>query len=141
MAATTSQSSLWRLGHRLEQDLGGETRDSRHHRLERNELTILISSSIPLLCTSVLQYMQVGIALLVVGRIGKNELAAVSLACLTANVSGWAVFQGLASALDTLCPQAYGAGSFKMVGLHTQRMAVLLLSSSISIGFFWYVQI
>jgi Na+-driven multidrug efflux pump len=75
-----------------------------------------------------------------VGRMGKDELAAVSLSCLTANVTGWAVFQGLASALDTLCPQAHGARLYKLVGLHTQRMTVLLLLTSIPIAIFWYVQ-
>ena len=74
------------------------------------------------------------ITLLFVGRLGK---ATVSLACLTANVTGWSVFQGLASALDTLCPQAYGAGLKRAVGLHAQIMAVLLLCISIPIGLFW----
>jgi Na+-driven multidrug efflux pump len=103
----------------------------------RSELSILLTSSFPLICTSILQFAQVAIALLFVGRLGKDELAAVSLACLTANVTGWAVFQGLASALDTLCPQAYGAGLKKAVGLHTQRMALLLLCISIPVALFW----
>jgi Na+-driven multidrug efflux pump len=103
----------------------------------RSEFSILVASSFPLVCTSILQFSQVAIALLFVGRLGKDELAAISLACLTANVSGWSVFQGLASALDTLCPQAYGAGLKKAVGLHTQRMALLLLCISIPIALFW----
>jgi hypothetical protein len=111
------------------------TLDSR----PRSELSMLLASSFPLVCTSILQYSQVAVTLLFVGRLGKDELAAVSLACLTANVTGWAVFQGLASALDTLCPQAYGAGLKRAVGLHTQRMGLLLLCISIPIGIFWQV--
>ncbi|KAE9972103.1 hypothetical protein EG328_005171 [Venturia inaequalis] len=90
-----------------------------------SELSILIASSSPLVIGTILQFSQVAIALLFVGRLGKDELAATSLACLTANVTGWSVFQGLCSALDTLCPQAFGAGLKKVVGLHVQRMAGL----------------
>jgi len=111
--------------------------DEVHSKQNRSELSILLTSSFLLTCSLVLQFLQVAIALLFVGRIGKEELAAVSLACLTANVTGWSVFQGLASALDTLCPPAYGAGLKKMVGLHTQRMVVLLFCSSIPISLFW----
>lgn len=112
---------------------------SAQNRQTRSELSILLISSFPLVCTSLLQSMQVNIALLFVGRMGKDELAAVALATLTANVTGWSVFQGLASALDTLCPQAHGAGLCEVVGLHTQRMAALLLCLSIPIGIFWCV--
>jgi Na+-driven multidrug efflux pump len=106
----------------------------------RNELSILLTSSFPLVCSYTLQTSLVAITLLFVGRLGKEELAGVSLACLTANVTGWSVFQGLASALDTLCPQAYGTGLKRAVGLHTQRMSLLLLFISIPIGLFWYVK-
>lgn len=103
----------------------------------RNEFNTLLSSSIPLICTYLLQYSLVTITLLFVGRLGEKSLAAMSLACLTANVTGWSMFLGLASALDTLCPQAYGAGLKRAVGLHTQRMAVFLLLTSIPIGILW----
>jgi Na+-driven multidrug efflux pump len=103
----------------------------------RSELRILLVSSFPLVCSYTLQTSLVAITLLFVGRIGKEELAGVSLACLTANVTGWSVFQGLASALDTLCPQAYGAGLKRAVGLHTQRMSLFMLFLSIPIGIFW----
>ncbi|TLD25699.1 mate efflux family protein [Venturia nashicola] len=103
-----------------------------------SELSILVASSSPLVIGTILQFSQVAIALLFVGRLGKDELAATSLACLTANVTGWSVFQGLSSALDTLCPQAFGAGLKKVVGLHVQRMAGLLICVSLCVGCFWY---
>lgn len=106
-----------------------------------SELSILVASSSPLVIGTILQFSQVAIALLFVGRLGKDELAATSLACLTANVTGWSVIQGLSSALDTLCPQAFGAGLKKVVGLHVQRMAGLLICVSVVVGCFWYVRI
>lgn len=61
----------------------------------------------------------------------------VSLASMTANITGYAIFQGLATSLDTLCAQAYGSGRKHLVGLQCQRMILFLWSLSIPIGFFW----
>lgn len=108
-----------------------------HESPSPSEFSILVASSSPLVVGTILQFSQVAIALLFVGRLGKDELAATSLACLTANVTGWSVFQGLSSALDTLCPQAFGAGLKKVVGLHVQRMAGLLICVSVGVGSFW----
>ena len=113
--------------------------DSEAKSTPPSEFSILIASSSPLVIGTILQFSQVAIVLLFVGRLGKDELAATSLACLTANVTGWSVFQGLTSALDTLCPQAFGAGLKKAVGLHVQRMAGLMLCVCVAVGFFWYV--
>jgi Na+-driven multidrug efflux pump len=111
-----------------------------YNSVPRSEFNILVASSSPLVIGSILQFSQVAIVLLFVGRLGKDELAGTSLAVLTANVTGWSVFQGLASALDTLCPQAFGAGLKKAVGLHVQRMAGLMLCVSLGVGVFWYVR-
>lgn len=72
-----------------------------------------------------------------VGHIGTNELGAVSLATMTANITGLAVFEGLATSLDTLCAQAYGAGRKEQVGLHLQRMILLMLLVTVPIGAVW----
>ena len=56
---------------------------------------------------------------------------------MTANVTGYAIYQGLATSLDTLCSQAYGSGRKKLVGLQTQRMVYFLWSITIPIGIIW----
>lgn len=56
------------------------------------------------------------------GHIGVAELGAASLGSMSANISGYAIFQGLSTSLDTLCAQAYGSGRKKLVGLQMQRM-------------------
>lgn len=53
------------------------------------------------------------------------------------DITGYAVYQGLATALDTLCAQAYGSGQKKLVGVHFQRMLCLLWSVTIPIGVLW----
>lgn len=73
-----------------------------------------------------------------VGHLGKREIGAVSLANLTSQITGYFVFQGLATCLDTLCPQAYGSGRLTLVGLHVQRLTLFMLLLTIPIGAIWY---
>lgn len=56
---------------------------------------------------------------------------------MTANITGYAVYQGLATSLDTLCAQAYGSGKRKLVGLQLQRMVYFLMCITIPIGVIW----
>ena len=101
-------------------------KDLTHDFWPHSKLSILLASSFPLVCIYILQFSLVAITLSFVGRLGKGELAGVSLACLTANVTGWSVFKGLALAFDMLCPHTYEAELKSIVGLHMQRMAMLL---------------
>lgn len=56
---------------------------------------------------------------------------------MSANITGYAVYQGLATSLDTLCAQAYGSGKKKLVGLQMQRMIYFLWLLTIPIGIVW----
>jgi len=56
---------------------------------------------------------------------------------MTANITGLAIYEGLATSLDTLCAQAYGSGKKTMVGLHLQRMILFMLAVTIPIGAIW----
>lgn len=56
---------------------------------------------------------------------------------MSANITGYAVYQGLATSLDTLCAQAYGSGKKKLVGLQMQRMVYFLWALTIPIGIVW----
>lgn len=100
-------------------------------------LLIIGKYSIPLCLTYVLQYSFSLVTIFVVGHIGTNELGAVSLATMTANITGLAVYEGLATSLDTLCAQAYGGGRKEQVGLHLQRMVLLMLLVTVPIGALW----
>lgn len=88
----------------------------------RRETKVLARYSSPLVLTFLLQYSLTVASIFSVGHLGKVELGAVSLGSMTANITGYAVYQGLATSLDTLCAQAYGSGRKKLVGLQTQRM-------------------
>lgn len=56
---------------------------------------------------------------------------------MTANITGYAVYQGLATSLDTLCAQAYGSGKKTLVGLQLQRMVYFLWIVTIPISIVW----
>ncbi|KAL8718165.1 MAG: hypothetical protein Q9225_004660, partial [Loekoesia sp. 1 TL-2023] len=92
------------------------------HTTWQREAKVLSRYSAPLVVTFLLQYSLTVASIFTVGHLGKVPLGAVSLASMTANITGYAVYQGLATSLDTLCAQAYGSGNKKLVGLQTQRM-------------------
>jgi MATE family multidrug resistance protein len=103
----------------------------------KNETIVLARYSTPLIVTYVLQYSFSFVTVIVAGRLGTSELAAASLASMTANITGLAVYEGLATSLDTLTSQAFGAGKKHMVGLHIQRMIALVLLVTVPIGAVW----
>jgi MATE family multidrug resistance protein len=57
---------------------------------------------------------------------------------MTANITGYAIYQGLATSLDTLCAQAYGSGRKHLVGLQLQRMVLFLWILTIPISLIWF---
>jgi multidrug resistance protein, MATE family len=103
----------------------------------QREAKVLATYSAPLMVTFVLQYSLTVASIFAVGHIGTAELGAVSLASMTANITGYAIYQGLATSLDTLCAQAYGSGHRKLVGLQMQRMTYFLWAITIPIGIIW----
>lgn len=101
------------------------------------EAKVLGGYSAPLILSFLLQQSLTVASVLTVGHMGTAELASVSLASMTANITGYAIYQGLATSLDTLCAQAYGAGRKELVGLCVQRMLYFLWTVSVPIGVLW----
>lgn len=102
------------------------------------EARLIAKNALPLTATYFLQYSFSLTTILFMGHVGTAELGALSLATMTANVTGLAVFEGLASSLDTLCSQAFGSGKKQNVGLHLQRMVLLVWLACIPIGIIWF---
>jgi hypothetical protein len=105
--------------------------------LASTELKVILTTSFPLICAFLMEQSFTVVTIFSVGHIGKVELSATSIASLTANITGYAVCQGVASCLDTLCPSAYGSGNKKLVGLHFQRTTLFLLLVCIPIAVMW----
>lgn len=102
------------------------------------ESKLLLSYSAPLMLTYMLQYTINSLVLVyVAGRLGTDELAASSLALMVVNITGIFLYEGLATTLDTLTSQAYGAGKSDLVGLHVQRMIALMAVTTLPIAVIW----
>ncbi|XP_061371776.1 protein DETOXIFICATION 27-like [Gastrolobium bilobum] len=65
------------------------------------------------------------------GHLGDLNLAAISIACTVLISITFGFLLGMASALETLCGQAYGARQYHMLGVYLQRSWVVLFLSSI----------
>eukprot|EP00126_Sphaerothecum_destruens_P015899 Sdes_comp9969_c0_seq1m1532 len=67
------------------------------------------------------------------GHLGVEALGASTLATMFINVTGLSLGLGLATAMDTLCSQAYGANNKKMLGVILQRGILILTLTSLPI--------
>lgn len=101
-----------------------------HHEREalRSELRLLIRFTIPVWLTHLLELSLSMVSVFSLGHLGTVELAAASLAGMTANVTGFSVISGLICALDTLLPAAYTRQP-QMMGLWTQRVGLVVASA------------
>ncbi|BFZ55446.1 ethionine resistance protein [Savitreella phatthalungensis] len=97
----------------------------------------LVSNSMPLVATFALQYSMQFASIFSLGHLGRTELAAASLASMTASISMIAFSQGIATSLDTLCAQSFGANQPHLVGLHLQRCMLLLLLCLVPVAALW----
>lgn len=110
----------------------------RIHTSWSREAMVIGKYAAPLMVTFMLQYSLTVSSIFTLGHIGKTELGAVSLASMTASITGYAVYQGLATSLDTLCAQAFGSGRKKLVGLQMQKMVYFLWTATIPIALIWF---
>lgn len=101
------------------------------------ELKVLAKYSGPLVLTYFIQYGFQMVIILVASQLSTDELAGVSLGITTANILGYAVFEGMATCLDTLCSQSYGSGRLSEVGLWIIRFTILVHIVAIPIGLSW----
>ncbi|KAI9093692.1 hypothetical protein K1719_027141 [Acacia pycnantha] len=65
-----------------------------------------------------------------IGHIGSKELAAFALAFTVVMTFANGIMFGMASALSTLCGQAYGAKRYGMLGVYLQRSWIVLFFTS-----------
>ncbi|XP_050215297.1 protein DETOXIFICATION 27-like [Mercurialis annua] len=65
------------------------------------------------------------------GHLGDLNLAAISIATTVIISISFGFLLGMASALETLCGQAFGAGRYHMLGIYMQRSCIVLFICSI----------
>eukprot|EP01120_Amphizonella_sp_Union-15-10_P017341 TRINITY_DN9602_c0_g1_i1.p1 TRINITY_DN9602_c0_g1~~TRINITY_DN9602_c0_g1_i1.p1 ORF type:complete len:465 (-),score=36.68 TRINITY_DN9602_c0_g1_i1:43-1437(-) len=77
------------------------------------------------------------IVLFMAGQLSPSALGAAALGMMLFNVLGEGVANGVMSAMDTLCSQAYGAGNLKSIGLILQKTCLLMLLLFFPIVLVW----
>lgn len=69
---------------------------------------------------------------------GEDELAAIGLANVFCNVTGYSLLWGMGSAIDTLASQAFGAKNLHKVGVGLQRaFLILMFTTVLPMSFLW----
>nr|CAB3494662.1 unnamed protein product [Digitaria exilis] len=91
----------------------------------------------PIVASCVLQNIVNMASVMFVGHLGELPLAGASLATSLANVTGYSLLTGMATALDTLCGQAFGARQHHLLGIYKQRAMVVLGLACIPIALIW----
>ncbi|KAI0284705.1 MATE efflux family protein [Russula aff. rugulosa BPL654] len=103
-----------------------------------DEFCILCKYSLPVFSTHLLEYSLSIASVISIGHLSTVALAACTLGTMTASVTAYSIIQGLASTLDTMLPSAWTSSQPQLVGLWTQRMAVVVAGSLIPICYVWF---
>ncbi|KAK4278910.1 hypothetical protein QN277_016685 [Acacia crassicarpa] len=102
------------------------------------ETKLIWQLSWPAVTSGVFNYMLIFVTLIFVGHLGDSELAGASLACLGLQGVAYAVMVGMASAVQTLCGQAYGAKKYAVMGIILQRSMIVQLLAAFGLTFFFW---
>ncbi|KAK9284344.1 hypothetical protein L1049_023515 [Liquidambar formosana] len=88
---------------------------------------------------SIFNYMLSFVTLMFTGHLGALELAGASIASVGIQGLAYGIMLGMASAVQTVCGQAYGAKRYSAMGIICQRAIILHLGAAILLTFlYWY---
>ncbi|KAK4846425.1 hypothetical protein QYF36_017081 [Acer negundo] len=88
---------------------------------------------------SVFNYMLSFATLMFTGHLGALELAGASIANVGIQGLSYGIMLGMASAVQTVCGQAYGAKKYSIMGIICQRAIILHLGAAILLTFlYWF---
>ncbi|KAJ8749274.1 hypothetical protein K2173_018754 [Erythroxylum novogranatense] len=91
----------------------------------------------PMVAVTLSQYLLQVICLMMVGHLDELSLSSTAIAISLCSVSGYTVLLGMASALETLCGQAYGAQQYQKLGVETNTAIFCLLLFSLPLSVLW----
>ncbi|KAG2717638.1 hypothetical protein I3760_03G185600 [Carya illinoinensis] len=103
---------------------------------ESRLLWILSGASI---IVSIFNYMLSFVTLAFAGHLGSLELAGASIASVGIQGLAYGIMLGMASAVQTVCGQAYGAKKYAAMGVICQRAIILHLGAAVLLTFlYWF---
>ncbi|KAE9002756.1 hypothetical protein PF005_g24380 [Phytophthora fragariae] len=111
----------------------------------KTEVRKLFALAYPVIFTYVLEFFPELVSMTLVGHLDspltKQYLDGVALSTMVLNLTAIGVGFGLATAMDTLCSQAYGAGKPKKLGIYLQSGLIVLGLAMIPVFFInWYTE-
>ncbi|CAK9144207.1 unnamed protein product [Ilex paraguariensis] len=101
------------------------------------ELKLLFHLAAPAVAVYMINYLMSMSTQIFSGHLGNLELAAASLGNTGIQTFAYGLMLGMASAVETLCGQAYGAKKFEMLGIYLQRSTILLTASGVLLTFIY----
>ncbi|KAL3368030.1 hypothetical protein AABB24_009084 [Solanum stoloniferum] len=91
----------------------------------------------PMIIVTLSQYFLQTISLMMVGHLGELALSSTAIAVSIAGVTGFSFLLGMATALETLCGQAFGAKQYQRLGTQTYTAIFSLIIACIPIAVLW----
>ncbi|WMV28310.1 hypothetical protein MTR67_021695 [Solanum verrucosum] len=91
----------------------------------------------PMIIVTLSQYFLQTISLMMVGHMGELALSSTAIAVSIAGVTGFSFLLGMATALETLCGQAFGAKQYQRLGTQTYTAIFSLFIACIPIAVLW----
>ncbi|OSD07821.1 MATE efflux family protein [Trametes coccinea BRFM310] len=138
--ATENTPLLAPLVPRIEEECDAEDRVEPPNVLKmfKEEAAVLVKYTVPVFVTHLFEYSLVIASVISIGHLSTAALAASTLGSMTASVSGYSIIQGFASTLDTMLPSAWTSTQPQLVGLWSQRMAVVMAATLVPILCIWF---
>ncbi|XP_047166181.1 protein DETOXIFICATION 41-like isoform X1 [Vigna umbellata] len=88
---------------------------------------------------SIFNYMLSFVTLMFTGQLGSLELAGASMAIVGIQGLAYGIMLGMASAVQTVCGEAYGARNYSAMGIILQRAIILHLGAAVILTFlYWF---
>mmetsp|Transcript_14027 Transcript_14027/g.30361 ORF Transcript_14027/g.30361 Transcript_14027/m.30361 type:complete len:522 (-) Transcript_14027:229-1794(-) len=121
----------------IEDDAVMETSVEERKESVISEFRRVLALAIPVMSSEVLSFASYLITTAQIGHLGSAELSAITLARTTYHITGYSLVVGLASGIETLAGQAFGAGHYQLVGVITQRALIMCLLLSCALLAVW----
>ncbi|XP_078169347.1 protein DETOXIFICATION 12-like [Carex rostrata] len=103
----------------------------------KEEGTKLAHLAGPMVAVTLSQYMVQVVSNMMVGHLGSLALSSAAVATSLTSVTGFSLLLGMASGLETLCGQAFGAQQYHKLGSQTYGAIFTLLIVCIPISLIW----
>ncbi|RZC81523.1 hypothetical protein C5167_044108 [Papaver somniferum] len=91
----------------------------------------------PMVVVTLSMYLLQVASMMMVGHLGELSLSSAALATSLCTVTGFSIMLGMASGLETLAGQAFGATQYRKLGIYTWSATISLTLVCIPISFLW----